>query len=143
MKRPTLSSFFAVIMVLTFCCETAFAMEAPDTRASLTLSDYGASVKAGSSSGVICISYNVSSSKFADSLGVKSIVIYNANGSKVATITGSTGNGLIRTNSSIKAGDYNYKLTSGTSYYAEVTVFAEVGSEYDSRTVTTGTVKAP
>lgn len=143
MKKPILSSFFVVIIVLSFCCGAAIAIEGPDARASLTLSDYGASAKAGSSSGVICISYDVSSSKFADSLGVESIVIYNANGSKAATITGSTSNGLVRTNSSIKAGDYNYKLTSGTSYYAEVTVFAKVGSEYDSRTVTTGTVKAP
>lgn len=142
MKR-ILSSILALVMTITCCCGVAFATESSDTRASLTLSGYGAWLAAGSSSGVICISYDVRSSKLADSLGVASIVIYNSNGNKVATITGSTSNGLIRTDSSIKAGDYNYKLTSGATYYAEVTVFAEVGSEYDSRTVTTGTVKAP
>lgn len=142
MKR-IFSSVLMAVMVLSCCYATAFAVEAPDTRASLTLSDYGAGVTAGSSRGVIAINYDVRSSKLADSLGVESIVIYKSNGDYVTTITGSTGNGLIRTDSSIKAGDYYYTATSGVSYYAEVTVFAEVGSEYDSRTVTTGTVKAP
>jgi len=34
-------------------------------------------------------------------------------------------------------------LTSGIFYYANVKVFAKVGSEYDSRVITTSTVKAP
>lgn len=143
MKKRILSTFLVVIMVLSCCYITAFAIDASDTRASLTLSSYGAGLTAGSSSGVIAVNYDVRSSKLADSLGVESIAIYKSNGDYVTTITGSTSNGLIRSDSSIKAGDYYYTATSGVSYYAEVTVFAEVGSEYDSRTVTTGTVKAP
>lgn len=142
MKR-TFSSILMAVMMLSCCCVTVFAVESHDMRASLTLSSYGASATAGSSRGVIAINYEVRSSKLADSLGVESIVIYKSNGDYVTTITGSTDNGLIRANGSIKAGEYTYRLTSGVSYYAEVTVFARVGSEYDSRTVTTGTVKVP
>lgn len=143
MKKRIFSSVLALVMALTCCCGAAFATETSDVRGSLTLSSYGAGISAGSSSGVVCIYYDVRSSKLASSLGVETIVIYNASGTKVATITGTTSNDLIRTNSSIKAGDYYYKLTSGVSYYAEVTVFAIAGSNYDSRTVTTSTIKAP
>lgn len=142
MKR-IYSSVLVMITILTCFCSTAFAAGTSDTRASLTLSDYGAGATSGSSQGVISISYNVQSSKFADSVGVESIVIYKSNGSHVATITGTTRNGLICDDTNIHAGDYDYKGISGVSYYAEVKVFAEVGSEYDSRTITTGTVKAP
>lgn len=142
MKR-IFSTTLVLAMLFTCCGGVAFAAEVPDMRASLTLSSYGASATAGSSRGVIAINYEVRSSKLADSLGVESIVIYKSNGDYVTTITGSTDNGLIRANGSIKAGEYTYRLTSGVSYYAEVTVFARVGSEYDSRTVTTGTVRVP
>ena len=54
-----------------------------------------------------------------------------------------TSNGLVRSNASRHRSTYTYTGTSGTSYYAEVTVFAKIGSDYDSRTVTTATVKAP
>ena len=50
---------------------------------------------------------------------------------------------LVRSNASRHRSTYTYTGTSGTSYYAEVTVFAKIGSDYDSRTVTTATVKAP
>ena len=79
----------------------------------------------------------------ASFIGVESIKIYKADGSYVTTITGTTSNGLVESNSDICKSFYDYKLTSGVSYYAKVKVFATVGSEYDSRTITTSTVKAP
>ena len=69
--------------------------------------------------------------------------IYKADGSYVTSITGSTSNGLIETNSDICKSYYDCQLTSGIFYYANVKVFAKVGSEYDSRVITTSTVKAP
>lgn len=142
MKR-IFSCILALAMVFACCCGSVFAMETTDTRASLTLSFYNADLVAGDSTGVISIDYDVQSSKLASSIGVESIKIYKSNGGHVITITGSTSNGLIESNSDICKSFYDYKLTSGVSYYAEVKVFAKVGSEYDSRTITTSTVKAP
>ena len=73
-------------------------------------------------------------------LSVESIDFYTKDGDFVDSVSGSTSNGLVRTNSSIHNSDFVYDLPSGEYYYAEVTVFAQVGSEYDSRTVTTSTV---
>lgn len=142
MKRM-ISLILALGMMLTCFCGTAFAVNTPDMRASLTIYSYNVTLKAGDSRGAIKIAYSVGSSKAADSVGVESIAIYKSDGTPVVTISGSTSNGLIRSDSSINKGDYSYTLTSGVSYYAVVTVFARAGSEYDSREVTTSTVKAP
>ena len=84
--------------------------------------------------------YDVKSSKIATSVGVESIVFYTEDGDYVTSVSGSTRNGLVKTNNDNNAGDFKYDLPSGKYYYAEVTVFARVGSDYDSRTVTTSTV---
>ena len=94
----------------------------------------------GSGRGEIIISYDVKSSKIATSVGVESIVFYTEDGDYVTSVSGSTRNGLVKTNNDNNAGDFKYDLPSGKYYYAEVTVFARVGSDYDSRTVTTSTV---
>lgn len=141
--KRTSTLILALVMALTFCLGTAFATDTAELRASLTLSDYEAGIKAGTNSGEIRISYDVTASKPADLVGVSSIVIYKSDGSRVTTITGSTSNGLISKSSSGHMGTYSYPATSGVSYYAEVTVFATIGSITDSRPITTGTVKAP
>lgn len=140
MKR-IFSAILALSIAFTCCYGGVFAKGA-QTRASLTLSAYSAGLKAGSSGGTISISYDVQASKWADSVGVESIAIYRSNGSYVTTIAGTTSNGLICADSNIHKGTYSYVGTSGVSYYAKVTVFAEVGANYDRRTVTTSTVKA-
>lgn len=142
MKR-FLSVILAFTMIFANFCGTAFAVEAPNPRASLTLSDYSAEIYTGSSRGAVYINYDVESSKHADTIGVESITFYRSDGNRVATVSGSTRNGLIITDTNIHAGDYDYTLTSGVDYYAKVKVFAKVGSEYDSRTITTSTITAP
>lgn len=142
MKR-ILSSVLSLVMAFTCCYGVVLAADVPNTRASLTLSDYNVELYAGDSRGAVYINYDVESSKLADSIGVESIAFYKSDGSYVTTITGSTRNGLICTDTILHAGDYDCALTSGVSYYAKVKVFARVGSEYDSRTITTGTIKAP
>lgn len=141
MKRISIL-FLTFAMVLTCCCSVALAINR-DTRASLTLSDYEIALKAGSRNGEIRINYDVTASRASDSVGVSSIVIYTSNGKFVTAITGTTGNGLVCEDTNSNMGVYSFIGTSGLSYYAKVTVFAEVGSDYDSRTVTTSTVKAP
>lgn len=142
MKR-FFSSILMLTMIFTYCCGAVFAAEAPNPRASFTLLGHSAELYIGDSRGAVYINYDVESSKHADTIGVESITFYRSDGSRVATVSGSTRNGLIITNTNIHAGDYDYTLTSGVAYYAKVKVFARAGSEYDSRTITTSTITAP
>lgn len=74
-------------------------------------------------------------------MGVERIRFYTEDGDLVATVTGTTANGLVCEDTSLHAGDFDYsELPSGDYYYAKVTVFAEYKGVYDSRTVTTNTV---
>lgn len=140
MKKRILSLGFAVVFALSLCCGVA---SAAGTRASITLWLYSASSAKGSSAGEIDIKYDVQASKMADKVGISSIKIYTSDDTYVTTITGSTGNGLIATNTDRHQSTYTYKGASGISYYAVVTVFAAVGPDSDSRVVQTATVKAP
>lgn len=125
------------------CSGYALATSSDMLRASPTLNSYSAILKAGTTSGTVRISYDVIANKTASSVGISSIVIYKSNGDYVDTITGTERNGLIATKSVSHSSSYSYSGTSGTSYYAEVTVFATIDGVTDSRTVTTNTVKAP
>ena len=138
MKRIC-ASFLAIVMLFA-TYGYASAVNVTSSRASLTLSRYFAEALTGSGRGEIIISYDVKSSKIATSVGVESIVFYTEGGDYVTSVSGSTRNGLVKTNNDNNAGDFKYDLPSGKYYYAEVTVFARVGSDYDSRTVTTSTV---
>ena len=129
--KKIIASFMTMCMFLS-CNGMALDV---DPFASLTLSRYVVAALSGDSRGEIIISFNVKSSKPLATLGVESIDFYTKDGDFVDSVSGSTSNGLVRTNS-----DFVYDLPSGEYYYAEVTVFAQVGSEYDSRTVTTSTV---
>ena len=119
MKR--IFSSFVLLSMIVSCIGVASATDMQQPRASLTLSRYSAVISAGDGSG-------------------ESIDFYTKDGNHVKSVTGSTRNGLVCNDSIFCAGDYKCSLPSGESYYAEVTVFAEVGSDYDSRTVTTSTV---
>lgn len=136
MKR-IFASFMLILMAVS-CSVSALVLESP--RASLTLSRYFAECLTGDSKGEIIVSYDVKASKLASSVGVKSIVFYTRDGDKVSTVSGSVQNGLVKTNNDDHMGDFVYELPSGEYYYAEVTAFAQVGSDYDSRTVTTSNV---
>lgn len=142
MKRMITLSL--ALMTAVSCCLTmASAVNAEVARASVTLSGYFATMKSGSRPGELQISYQVNANMSASSLGVSSIAIYKSDGTYITTITGTTGNGLIRNSSNAHRGTYSYTASSGGSYYAKVTVFASTSSVSDSRTVTTTTVTAP
>ena len=142
MKR-ILTMPLAFLMAISCCLMMVSAAETVLQRASITLSGYSATMKAGTTSGELRISYQVNSNMVATKLGVSSIKIYKSNGTYVTTISGSTTNGLIRTSSNTHRGTYSYSGTPGTSYYAVVTVFASTSAESDSRDITTATIKAP
>lgn len=140
MKKRLFSLGLVVVCMLSVCCVSANAAE---LRASTTLSLFTVNSSKGDNKGEVKISYDVQASKTADEVGVSSIKIYESDGSYVTTVTGTTGNGMIRTGTTRHKSTYIYKGTSGVSYYAVVTGFATVGSDSDSRTVTTGSIKAP
>lgn len=140
MRKRTLSLGLVLTMMLTLCGGMALAAE---TRASPTLTYYPVGVSEGENKGEIDISYDVMANQEADEVGIASIKIYRSSGSYVTTITGTLENGLIRTHAGSHRSTYTYKGTSGLTYYAEVTVFAKIGTDFDSRVVTTPTITAP
>lgn len=142
MKR-VFSVVLAVMLFVTCCGGTVLAANEIEPYASPTLSYYDVTLFPGDDSGILWIDFDVRSGRLADKVGVEKIKIYKSNGTYVTTITGTTSNGLVRNDNNLHAGTYEYKGTSGTSYYAEVTVFATIGSTSDSRTVTTSTEEAP
>lgn len=107
---------------------------------SICISGYNASLKLGTGKGAVKISYTVTSSKPAKTIGVSQIEIYKSDGTKETTITGTVANGLLRESAGTKTGTYTYRGTSGESYYAKVTLYVACESGNDSRTVTTKTV---
>lgn len=140
MRKRIFSLGLILTLMLTLCGGMALAAE---PRASSTLFHYPVGVSQGEDEGEVDISYDVMANTKADEVGVSLIKIYKSDGTYVTTITGTTGNGLIRTNATRHSSTYTYEGTSGVTYYAEVTVYAKIGSNSDSRTVTTPTVKAP
>ena len=140
MKTRFLSFSIAMVLILSIGYDVAYAVEA---RASKTLAHYNVLVLEGDDSGEIDITYDVQASKIVDKAGVSSIKVYKSNGSYVTTITGTTRNGLIGTDTNRHRSTYTYQGVSGESYYFVLTIFATIGSDSDSRTVTTNTVKAP
>ena len=142
MKR-TFSALLAALMLVS-CLGTASGAVIEPFRASDYLSSYAAFISAGDNAREINIGYDVSANTLASLVGVYKIVIYKANGTQVSVVNGSVANGLLRMNWNSHGGEYIYKgATSGTSYYAVVTVYASDSSGSDSRSITTDTVKAP
>lgn len=138
MKR--IASSVIALIILISCC---FAVPATAAFRSYYISDYSAFLKPERSGGQITVTADVTASKIANSLGVSEIKIYKSNGTRVTTITGSTKNGLIGSSTDSHSPTYTYTGSSGTSYYAEVTIFVSCDSGSDSRTVTTEIAVAP
>lgn len=139
--KKVVACFMACLMLIG-CCGGVLAVSDDMMRASVTVTYTQASASSGSNTGEVKIAYQVRASKTASPIGASSIAIYKSDGSYVTTIRGTTSNGFMANNTTSKSGTYTYKGTSGTSYYAKVTLSATAGSEHDSRTVTTNTARA-
>lgn len=138
-----LSAILILAISLTLCISSSFALENSTYRASPTLSEYNAIATKGYSAGNIIISYDVEANDIGESVGVSAIKIYKSNGSYITTIKPAEDNDLVGTNTALHRSSYTYHGTSGTYYYAKVTVFATINGVTDSRTITTNTVQAP
>ena len=142
MKTRRILSLIIVSLLVAALLGSATA-SASVVRASPTLSSYGAVLTKGSNTGKFVITYDVSANNIAESLGVSYMKIYKSGGDYVTTIYATNLNGFKASGTMSHRNSYTYTGTSGTSYYAEVTVFATIDGVTDSRTVTTNTVKAP
>ena len=134
--------FITALLLLATTSVTALAVE---MRSSPTLAMYNAKITKGASgTGKIIISYDVSANTEAEEVGVATIKIYKSGGaSPVATITGSTWNGLIATDTEWHRSSYTYTGTSGVEYYAVLTVTATIDGTSDSKDYTTNSCVAP
>lgn len=141
--RRALSAILTLTIIITLCISSSFASEYSTFRASPTLSAYNAKVSKGYATGEIIISYDVEANDIGESVGVSAIKIYKSNGSYITTIKPAEDNDLVGTNTALHRSSYTYHGTSGTYYYAKVTVFATINGVTDSRTITTNTVQAP
>lgn len=142
-KKLSFTCLCLALLVISLC-QLAYASEI-SPHASLYLDSYGAYLSADSSSytGTLNIEFDVVAAQRSDYVGVSELIIYKSNGSRVATIKGSTSNGLLRANALGYMSYYAYNGTPGTSYYAVLTVYAEKDGGSDSRTITTNTCVAP
>lgn len=140
MKR-SIAMLLALALVLPCCLGIAAAAGSEITpRASLTITATSAASYTGDNKGEVDFDYSIMPTGTADELGVSSIVIHCPDGSKVK-IFGTTSNGLIGSGI-IHAGTYTYKGIAGQPYYADITLFATIGSNTDSRTITTKSANA-
>lgn len=139
-------TFIVVLAIAVTCVGPVYAARAPEPdspQASPTLSSYAVWLDPGTKRGELKISFDVTATGMASSLGVSSIKIYIEGSSVPVTIYGSTANGL-KSSGSVHAYTYSYTgASSGAKYYAVVAVYAQIGDIVDSRTLRTTTVTAP
>lgn len=142
MKKRNIIAF-GITLIIIIATLGSVTASASVLRSSPTLSSYGVIITKGTSAGKIVITYDVLANSIADSVGVSSMKIYKSDGSYVTTIYATSLNGFKAYGAMSHRNSYTYTGTSGTYYYAEVTVFATIDGVTDSRTITTNTVKAP
>ncbi len=134
-----ISLVLSVILLSLLICPIA-----AQARASESISDYKVYIEAGDGRGEVNIDFLVRATASFPKLGALKIEIYKANGDYVKTIWGNTSNGLLSPRSGrYYSNTYTYKGTPGVSYYAVVTICAGTATDYDTREITTSTVRAP
>lgn len=139
-------AFIAVLAVAVACVGPAYAASGSNIpQASPTLTSYTVCLDPGDNKGELDISFDVTATGWADSLGVSYFEIHRASdGALVDTVYGSTSNGLRRESAFTHTNTYTYSsVTSGVYYYAVIAVSAEIDGIHDSRTLRTPSVKAP
>ena len=140
MHKKSILIILIVVLLLSLLSGSVSAQ----TRSSYYFNSYSASLRQGSTSGIISLNYNViSCAGIMNSIGVSKIQVYKSTGSLYKTIYGSTSNGLLKSSAVSTAGTYSISCVSGTSYYCIVTVYASNSSGSDSRTVQTNTITCP
>ena len=137
-------AFVAVLAMSVSSVGTVYAASGSNgPQASPTLTSYGVWLKPGTTKGELRVSFDVTATDKADSLGVSYFEIHRAsNDELVETVRGTTSNGLKSSGFSY-AHTYSYDGTSGMACYAIVAIYAEIDGIFDSRTLRTPVVTVP
>jgi hypothetical protein len=141
MKRLAICAVSVVMFVSALITVPA---SAGVLRASLCLDSYSAWATA-TGGGNVQIDFDVSAVSLADKVGVTQIIIQRKSGStwtNASTYSSTTTPNLLASNALFHCDDVTYGGTSGQQYRAIVTVYAKIGSDSDSKSVTTNTVTA-
>lgn len=142
-KIKKLALVFVCLALLTAAiCQMAYAAE-DSVQASLYLDNYGAHLSPGHASGELDIDFEVTATRRSDMVGVSKIVLYKSDGTRVTTAYGSLANGLLIEDELVHADTYTLTATSGQSYYAVLTMYAQRDGGSDSKSYTTNTATCP
>ncbi len=143
MKR-ILALALAVLMSFSCCVKVTSAAEIVpySIQESPTISTRLARLFKGDERGKLVVSYTVTSTGYAESIGLAKVEMYDFHNNLVATIRGSRYEGTVGTGHG-NSGTVDFYGTPGEYYYADVTVFATIGNVYDEKTIFTGTVLCP
>lgn len=139
MKR-SVAIISALALTLACCLGVAAASGGITPRESLTISKTSVGSYTGDNTGEVDFDFSIIPTSPADRLGAASILIYKPDGTTERVI-GNTKNGLIGSGNA-HTYTYTYKGVSGQSYYADIMLFATIGSVSDSRTYTTRSATA-
>lgn len=147
--KKVLSFVLAIALAISLCvCAVEATPLMDESIAPMRASDYFSSYSVSATGGVegdVAISISIRPKRTMDSIGATKIVIQEKDGNRwqeVYTKTGSNYNGLLDSDSSSFRGSYTYSGTSGKTYRAIVTLYAEDAFGNDSKTVTTNSVVA-
>ena len=138
MKR-FFSLLSCVLLISMLCCVN---VNAEITRSSEYIRSCRGSLESGSSRGKIDLSFTITATKSMTSLGISQVDVYKSDGTFVKTIYGSTSNGLLSNSGQRFTGSYTIALSSGETYYTELTFIAKDSSGSDTNTITTNTATA-
>lgn len=148
MKRA-LSFVLTIAFAISLCvCAVEAAPLMDESIVPMRASDYFSYYSAAATSGTggdVAISISIRATKTMNSIGATKIVIQEMNGNRwqeAYTKTGTIYNGLLDGDASSFRGSYTYPGTSGKTYRAIVTLYAEDAFGSDSRTVTTNSIVA-
>lgn len=140
MNKRVICFLLAVTLCAGFLAAPVCAAEA---RSSDYLSTHTASLRQGSGSGEIDLTYFVrTNSGTMTYIGISKIEVYRSGGGHYMTINGSTANGLLKASAVSVSGTYTIHCAASTSYYCVVTFIAQNASGTDTRTVTTASAIA-
>lgn len=137
MKRSIALAFCMILMATLFCGSAKAA-----TYSSDYLESYYASLSTGNSAGKLSLDFSARARGSVKTIGISSIAVYTADGSYVKTISGSTSNGLLASQTISHEGTYTINVTPGQAYYLRLTFAARTANSGDSKPYTTNTATA-
>lgn len=133
--------FTSLVLLIASLCQAAAAIEV-SPRASDYLSNYGAYLYQGTTSGSVEVEFTVSGTKKSDLVGVSKLSVYKGDGTFVTSVTGTVANGLLKKDVKTHIGGYTYYGEANEVYYMELTMYAERDGGSDSRLYTTNQCRA-